>query len=284
MNNQWIVTFSKIINSKTGLPVGPDHIHASVQREFYIPEAESGKPLFLHHYRGPFFIDIPQDDYERLATGQVSPEDYINSSQWMFGYYHGGASMTSGGYFRPLEDTPGINDRDKIYRFMHIIACEGNYRASGYTPTAERCQQCSVEKCPFSYHKGNRGNYARDVARPDGRVKLYRAINKLLMEFGNHRLRSFYFSDELKANEFLIRPCSFQKKAWDLYISASLVRELLYNPDDNWDFDNMAREMAMYIKGFSYRDGKRLIGSQKDLDAALDEFGIRKVWDKLKDF
>lgn len=285
MNNQWIITFSKIINSKTGLSVGPDHIHTSVQREFYIPEAESGKPLFLHHYRGPFFIDIPQDDYEKLSSGEVSPEEYINTAHWAFGFYHGGASMTSGGYFRPLEDTPGITDTAKIYRFMRVISCEGNYRASGYNPTVERCEKCSIDKCPFSDHKGNCGNYSGEITRPDGRIKLYRAISKLLKEFDkSYNLGSFYFYESLKENEFLLSPCSFVKNEFALYISDSLVRKLLYNPDGNWDFNHMVREMDMFVKGFSYRDGKRLIGSQKAFDAALDEFGIRKVWDKLEDF
>lgn len=280
MSNNWIITFTKIIYQKTGLPVSPDHVHISERRQYYIPQAEPGHPLFLHHYRGPYFIDIHPDDYEKLSSGKVSTEEYINNAYWAFGYYWGGGNMISGGYFTPLENTPGLNNREKIYRFMTIIACEGNNRASGYTPTFERCSKCSIEKCPFSIHKGNYGNYSHEIPRPDGRKDFVKIVAKRLRSNYGYKLEYVIFClDVIPENDFMLLP-NYTERSFILYISDQLVKKLLYHVHSTQELEQVVGNMNMYV-GTSYvHDKKRLITSKEDFNTALEEFDIIKEWEK----
>ena len=101
MENININSFATELSKLIGQHIGLDNIHPSTKgRSYYIQAPKAGAPMLLHHYRGPFFIDIHPDDFEALASGNVSAHDYIASADWQVGYYWGGSSMKFAVIFR----------------------------------------------------------------------------------------------------------------------------------------------------------------------------------------
>ena len=142
-NNVNINNFASELSELIGQPIGLDHIHPTTKGRFYYTQApKAGAPMLLHHYRGPFFIDIHPDDFESLSSGKISVHEYITSATWLVGYYWGG----NGGYYQPLDI---ISRQNEIRRYLQILSCRGHFNACHYMPSETKCANCFVENCPF---------------------------------------------------------------------------------------------------------------------------------------
>lgn len=215
--------------------IGLDHIHPSTGcREYYIQSPKVGAPMLLKHYRGPFFVDIHPDDYDRITNGEISAHEYILSANWQIGYYQGGGSMVGGGYYQPFDI---ISRKAEVRRYFKIISCRVNSHASGYMPTKEVCAECSVKNCPVSYYK--KGNWDKEIPEVDPRCKLFDALVKRFEEeHPDYTLRGFLCGsipdDEIRLSPN--RPRSGDP-SFTAYASNSVIQSLLIHEimPENWE-------------------------------------------------
>jgi len=233
-NNVNISKFAAELTELTGQHIGLDHIYPSTEgRYYYIQAPKSGAPMLLHHYRGPFFIDIHPDDFEDISSGKVSAHEYITSANWQVGYYWGGGSMVGGGYYQPLDL---VGRRDEVRRYLEILACRGYFRSSGYMPTADYCAKCAVEKCPFSPYKGNQGNWENEIQEPDARVDFFKALRERFeKENPGFTLRGFLSDPTVPNGEIWLRANGKyevdEKFSFTAYASNGLVQAMLMRED-----------------------------------------------------
>ncbi len=283
MSEEILKQLSAVITEKSGLYVGPDHIHESNRRHYYIPKFNKGDAFFGHHYRGPFFVDIPKEDWIKLAKGEITPEEYVDSTRWFFGYYWGGGSMVGGGYFTPLECTAGIHDKEKIRRIMKPFSCRGCYLASGYRPSESECMLCDVTYCPYSAVAEKTVGETSELANlPDNRYDFFKAVNDFIEKEYGYKLHGMCCGDAIPVDHIRLYP-NYGERTFELYISDEYVKELLCNPKVagfNWD-----REVeAMKIFVCKPHVGERkLIESPEDFESALHEFGIIAEWEEYEE-
>ena len=279
MNTSILKELSTIITEKTGLYVGSDHIHESNRRFYYIPETDPGRPLFLHHYRGPFFVEIPKADWHKLETGEISPLEYVDNAHWYFGYYWGGGSMYTGGYFTPLERTAGIHDKALIRRVMKPLNCRGCYLASGYRPSESQCLLCDLTYCPYSAVAEKTVGEPSELADlPDNRGDFFDAVNAFIKKEYGYSLHGMCCGDNIPLDEVRLYPNS-SERTFELYIGDEYVKELLYDPKIagfNWDREVEAKKLYVCKP---YTGEKMLIESPEDFERALNELEIIATWE-----
>lgn len=235
MKNVNLEKFATELSELIGQHIGLDHIHPSTKGRFYYIQApEAGSPMLLHHYRGPFFIDIHPDDYESLSSGEVSAHDYITTANWLVGYFWGGGSMIGGGYYQPLDICSG-----KIRRYLQILSCRGHKHASGYRPSEEKCNYCFVEQCPFSQYKQG-GNWEAEISEFDPRIELFKALRvKFEQENPGYALKGFLCGN-FPNNEIRLYPntrySANEELSFTVYASADVIRSLLSREikPENW--------------------------------------------------
>lgn len=245
-NNVNVNNFANELSELIGQHIGLDNIHPSGKgRYYYIQAPKAGAPMLLHHYRGPFFVDINPDDFEALASGNVSAHEYIVSANWQVGYYWGGGSMVGGGYYQPLDI---VGRRDEIRRYLQILSCRGNCLSSGYMPSEKKCADCSVENCNFSKFKGK--NWDAEIHESDPRRDLYKVLCKRFeQENPGYTLRGF-LCGEIPDEEIWINPngryTEDETFTFTAYASNSVIRSLLMHEIEpkNWD---------EYAKNFRFR-------------------------------
>ena len=216
---------------------------------YYIQAPKVGAPMLLHHYRGPFFIDIHPDDFEALTSGKISAHEYISSANWQVGYYWGGGCMVGGGYYQPLDL---VGRRDEVRRYLQILSCRGSKVSCGYMPSEQSCANCSVENCPFSEYK--EGSWDEEMREHDPRCDLFKALcERFKQENPGYTLRGFLCGGIPDGEIWLTpngrytveEPFSFMA-----YASESLIRTLLMHESEpeNW---------TEYAKSFQFRVHKR---------------------------
>ena len=258
----FITPLADIVSEKTGLEILPEHVHISSRRSFYIPETDPGRPLLLHHYRGPFFIEINYDDWEKLITGAISPLEYVNTSHWYYGYYWGGGSSINGGYFTPLEDKEGINDKEKVFNFMNILACRGSYLTTGYEPSEDDCSCCEVTECPYS--KVSFMPYPLRVnTLPDNRWYFFKALHHYIRKTFDYEIRGMSCSETVLPNEIVLYR-NYCERSFEVYVSDRTIKDLLYTKyaeDFNWD---------VFVKTFNLYVGKRLTNKKIFIEDPID--------------
>ena len=218
--------FAEEMSNLIGQRIKPDDIHSSTGRFYYIQMPKTGSPMLLHHYRGPFCVDLNPVDYNRIVNGEVSPHEYIYKANWLVGYFWGGGSMIGGGYYQPLDI---IGRNEEVRRYLKILACRGSYRACGYMPTNEDCSKCELSDCPFSTF--SHGDWSKEISESDPRKDFF---NSLLKRFENenpgYTLRGFICGD-IPDNEIWIRPNyrfkESEEKSFVTYASRNLIQDLL---------------------------------------------------------
>ena len=238
--------FADKITEIIGQPIGLDHIHQSgLGRDFYIQAPKRMAPMLLHHYRGPYFVDLHPEDYEDLVAGKVDAEDYIQSANWQVGYYWGGGSMLSGGYYQPLDI---VKQQAAVQRYLKILSCRGALRSSGYMPTQEVCAKCTVDNCPFSKYKT--GDWTKEIPEHDPRIDLFDALReRFKQEHAGYTLRGF-LCGKIPEDEIWISPNGrYSEKgsfSFTAHASSDLIRSLLMHEvaPANWD---------EYVKEFQFR-------------------------------
>lgn len=245
-NKDYIKEFLDEIYDITGMRVGPEHIHPSIAgREYYIQAPKTGAPMLLHHYRGPFFIDIHPDDFDKISSGEKSPHEYITEAKWQVGYYWGNGNMVGGGYYQPIDI---VGRKDEVRRYLKILSCRGFYQSCGYMPSVENCADCSVENCPFSKYK--QGDWAAEMPEPDPRRDLFRALLKRFEEENHgYSLRGF-LCGKIPDGEVWIFPNGHYTEdepfTFTAYASDSVIRSLLMHETEpeNW---------VAYAQSFQFR-------------------------------
>lgn len=229
-----------------GQRIGVEHIHPNKEdRYYYIQAPEPGVPLLLHHYRGPFFIDIHPDDYEKITSGLISPHDYIVTANWQVGYFWGGGSMVNGGYYQPMNL---IKENAEVRRYLKILSCRGHYHSCGYMPTEENCNNCTIENCPFSKYKT--GNWDNENQEHDPRRDLFKALCERFEKANpGYTFRGFLCGD-IPDDEIWLNPNSHftAEDPFELtaYASKRVIRSLLTHEiePENWE---------EYASGFKFK-------------------------------
>lgn len=264
MNTIFMQELSSIVSERLGYHLGADHIHSDDPGYYYyIQKLQPGWPLLMMHYRGPLMLVLPHADFQRLEAGEVTAAEYVNEARFSYGRYWGGGSLIGGGYWQPLEDEPGIHDRARLSRYLHILSCRTFYRSSGYRPSAENCQTCPLNQatCPFS-DCNQTGDWAQEVQEPDMRVNLYKAItNRLQLELKLEACGLYSHGGDPK--EVWLVP-GFKKDTATIYVNDRLLNTLLYRPEER-DWEDMAASLTFVAKRMYYQDwDKRLVLTAED--------------------
>lgn len=246
-------TFATLVSNIVGETINPEeHIHIGSGRTYYIQPALDGAPMLLRHYRGPLFIDMSEADYNAINSGSIDAEEYVNSSNWLLGYYWGGGSMVGGGYYQPIDL---VNRSEDVKRYIRILSCRTNRVSSGYRPTEEQCTNCSVKKCPFSTAECNKGIWENEtIQEKDPRHDIFKLVlEKFENQFPGYTLRGFLSSFEdgnMQSNECLIRantrwqdndPHSFM-----ICLSSETVRGLLMHTISMEDAQKIVDDITFY--------------------------------------
>ena len=258
---------SDALYERTRVRICTNHIHTDKEGwYYYIParSLESKHPLILYHYRGAPFVAIPTFDFEEMVDDVISVEDYVNSSFWNYGYYWGGGSVLYGIFWQQLEDTTGIHDTEKIFRYLTILGCRTHQNSTGYRPSKERCEACELANCPFSTLESKKQNASWDneVKEENNREKLFLAVRKRIEEqFG------------------LIATCCFphgwgdticieldektQKTGFvTVFLPQHLLLNLLYHPE-RYDVEEIAKTLNIQVRIPWHQDANgRLVNNQ----------------------
>lgn len=244
--------FAAELSNMVGQTIGTEHIHISTDgRNYYIQAPVEGAPMLLHHYRGPFFVDMHPEDYRKLETGEISAHDYITSANWQIGYYWGGGSMIGGGYYQPFDI---VNKQAEVQRYFKILSCRGHKISSGYDATEVACSKCSVENCPLKS-----GNWNNELPEEDPRCFLFNALLKRFEnDFAGYTFRG-YLCSSINDNEILLVPngrySEMSERSFTAYAPKNVIRDLLMHtivPED-WD---------AYAASFTFKMKKDILGSE----------------------
>ena len=275
MNALILKELSKILTEKTGLDISFENIHEASRIFFYIPEADPGRPLFLHHYRGPFFVQIPKADWHKLETGEISPLEYIDTAHWYFGFYW----AYHGGYFTPLECTAGIHDKELIRRVMKPFSCRGCSLVSGYRPTKSTCLMCDLTYCPYSAVAEKTVGETSELADlPDNRRDFFEAVDRFLQKESGYELKGLFYSENMPIDEIELIPNKLDR-SFRLIIGDQYVKQLFYFPmiaGFNWDREVEAKKIRVFNPAI---DKSILIESPEDFERALNELEIIATWE-----
>lgn len=273
-NVDWKNEFSQKLFELTGHRIANYNIHSDEQGWYYYIQAKSLKPnypLIMNHYRGQLFVVIPLKDYQEIESGTVLPETYIENAFWSFGYYWGGGSLVGGVFWKPLETTAGIHNKELVQRYLSILGCRTHRNSCGYMPTEERCKRCHVKQCPFSeVEEKNRGaSWENEVNEHDYRVDIFKAVAERVNEKLGIEVSGLLCHTGENA---LLIPHTWKKEACTLYLPATLTNDLLYHPRErNWK--SIAENMQLEL-GVIFDPTKRvLVDSQSDNDFC------RKFWE-----
>ncbi len=246
--NSNIEKFAQELTNITGVNITVDHIHPQTTgREYYVQAPISGAPMLLHHYRGPFFVDIHPNDYEKMERGEISPNEYIATANWQVGYYWGGGSIY-GGYYQPLDI---VGRQEEVKRYLKILSCRGARNSSGYQASEERCSKCSVEACPFSRYKI--GFWENELQEPDNRQVFYKAFYKSFEEeHPDYIIRGFLPSNTVRDDTIVLIPnCRYEEEETQnlhIYVSNNLVRDILMHKVVTENWDEYAKKFRLVLK------------------------------------
>lgn len=266
--------FATELSELIGQHIGLDHIHPSTEgRYYYIQSPKAGAPMLLHHYRGPFFIDIHPDDFEDISSGKISAHDYIMSANWQVGYYWGGGSMVGGGYYQPINI---VERKDEVRRYLRILSCRGCRQSCGYMPSEKDCTNCHVENCPFSKYK--KGNWDAEMSEFDPRVELFKALRvRFEQENPGYTLRGF-LCGEIPDEEIHITPIGHYTEgdpfAFTAYASESLIQSLLMHETEPENWTNYAE--SFHFRIFKMFDSQTYEVSKGALEKAYEGLDYTK--------
>jgi len=234
---------SQIVSPLIGHTIGTEHIHTDINGWFYyIPEQslQPKHPLILNHYRGPLFMVVPTEDWIAMENGDISAQEYVDTSYWNFGYFWGGGSLLGGVQWQPFEDGTGIHETEKISRYLSILSCRTHLRLSGYMPSDQKCRACAVDRCPFSplEEKKTGASWDNEPQEKDDRVEFYKAVKaRVEKEFGfkvtaclNHSCDTIAVSPQFGRGEVRID------------LPENLLIDMQYNPG-KYDVDEQANNM-----------------------------------------
>lgn len=230
--------------------LGAEHIH-HIQADgsgyyYYIQDLKPKHPVLAMHYREPLMLVLPYEDFQRLDQEEITVDDYIATSYFNYGYFWGGGDLIGGAYWQPFEQEAGVHDTERISRYLQILGCRTHKISCGYGPTEDRCQKCQLDAttCPFS-PLNQTGSWENEVQEPDGRRKLFEAIDlRLKRELGFEW--SFRCAHSDNRDEMCLFP-GREPNTVEVYVSSKLLNDLLYHPHEDRDWQKMADELIIAI-------------------------------------
>ena len=265
-----------VISERIGHNIATENVHTDETGWFYYIPKDSLKvnyPLILNHYRGPLFVVIPLQDMKRIEEEKISVLEYIDKAFWSYGYFWGGGALLSGVYWQLIEGgKPGINDKEKINRYLTILECRTHLRSSGYMPSEQRCGNCKVEHCPFSkfIEKNYDASWEKEIQEYDARVELYKSISRRIKEqFGLDTVSILpHNGDEHTMRLY----AGMEPGTVEVRVAQSLLMDLLYHPA-MYDVDMVADDLAIEaaIKWHYDNNGQMINDQYKLLQPAEGE-------------
>ena len=248
---------AKVVSEKTGLNIREDHVHVSERRFYYIQELKPGYAYCLHHYRGPYFVEVNRKDMEKMEKEETSVEDFVNSTQWLYGYFWGSGSMISGGYYTPLEKKTGINDKDLIGRVMASIAKVGASYSSG---------------SPLTDGEKEEWDRIKETYLNDPRADFFKKADELIHSRYGYNLRGF-LCDDLPENEMMLFNNS-SSRTFELFLSEENIWNLLIGKEI------LKPEEMKVIVGKSFSSKKMEVKSPEDFINVLFCLEITRDWEE----
>ena len=277
-----ITILAEIISDKTGLPIDPQNIFQATRHFHYIPETDPGKPLILYYcyYLGNSFeVEINSDDWYNLKSGNVTPEDYVNNSNWYYGYLWDGGTIITGGYIQALENRAGIHDKEKILRYMTIISCRGDFLSNGYIPSKDGCFDCPVKDCPYSAMKKHHlPMFVNILEAFDNRLAFYNAMKHYLKDEFGYTINGMCCSEGIDKGEIVLYR-NVGERTFELYLGDSMIKELFYTPfvaGSHWE--KVISNMKLFI-GRRFSKERIQIESMQDFEKALIDLKYLRDWD-----
>ena len=278
----FIEILAEIISEKTGIFIDPQNVFQASRHFHYIPETDPGKPLFLYYcyyFSSGFGVEINSEDWHNLKSGIVTPEDYVNNSNWYYGYLSESGSIITGGYIQALENTTGIHDKEKILRYMTIITCRGDYLNSGYVPKKDGCFDCPVKDCPYSAMKKHHlPMFVNILEAFDNRLSFYNAMKHYVQDEYGYTINGICCSEDIGKDEIVLYR-NVGERTFELYLGDSMIKELFYTPfvpGENWVMEIL--KMKLYI-GRRFSKERILIESKQDFQRALIDLKYLRDWD-----
>ncbi len=277
ITNPNIQVLAHIISDTTGINLTCEHIHANTEgRSYYTQAPKRMAPMLLHHYRGPFFIDMHPDDIRAIVEGEISAQGYVDSANWQIGYYWGGGSMVSGGYYQPLD----IHD-ERLPRYLQILACRGTSYASHYMPDADKCGNCPyVNDCPFSAYSPRHDDWSKEIPEYDPRVDFFQALaRKFERRFGpEYKLHGFSCGNLVGKDEaWLFDNPHFVEGPFELRVSVNdeVIRDLLMREVKPEDWDEYAKRFKFLVYSAD-APGKTLPLTNENLEKVFKDHDVAK--------
>ncbi len=237
-----------VISERIGHMIATDNVYTDETGWFYYIPQNSLKPnypLIMNHYRGPLFVVIPLQDMKAIEDEKFTVVEYVNRAFWSYGYFWGGGPLLSGVYWQLIEGgKAGINDKEKIERYLNILSCRTTFHSSGYMPSEKRCYDCKVESCPFSKfaEKNYDASWDKEVQEYDARVELYKSVSKRIREqFGLDAVSLMsHNGDEHNMKLY----AGIEPGTVEVRLAQSLLIDMLYHPA-MYDVDLVADSLAI---------------------------------------
>ena len=251
-----------IVSEATGLQITEDHVHKSVRRYYYIQEAQSGYAYLLHHYRSPFFVEINEKDWAKMEKGELSVKEFVETTKWLYGYYWGGGSMCSGGFYTQLESQPGIHDKQLIQHVMNITSKIGWHNSCGAEVTEQEVEEWH-EICD---------KYFRDP-----RVEYFKAIASYVKDTFGAECKGFTCGIGLKDDEVLLSPNMFDRTL-EVFVGDDIIWKLLTKEISIPSTENLKYTI---LQGFG---GKRStdVTTTDEFQKAVVDLGIQAEWENFE--
>lgn len=251
-----------IISELTGLQIIEENVSKSVRRYYYIQEAQPGYAYLLHHYRGPFFVEINEKDWAKMESGELSVKEYVEATKWLYGYYWGGGSMCSGGFYTQLESQPGIHDKELIQHTMNIVSKIGWHNSSGAKVTDQDIEEWN-KLCEKYFH--------------DPRVEYFKAIASYIKDTFGAECKGFTAGTGLKDNEILLSPNMFDR-TFEIFAGDDIIWKLLTKERSIPNTENLKYEI---LQGFG---GKKstVVSTAEEFQKVLVDLGIQAEWESFE--
>ncbi|MBP3256312.1 MAG: hypothetical protein J6M60_07520 [Clostridia bacterium] len=250
-----------VVSERTGLDIGEDHVHVSECRSYYTQSAEPGCAYILHHYRGVFFVEINKEDWAKLEAEELSVEKFVDTTRWFYGYYWGGGSMCSGGFYTALEKEPGIHNKELIQRVMKITAKVGWHYSCGAKLTDEEITEWNEISKKYLH---------------DPREDYFNEINSYVKEFG-YECHGFVCGSGLPDNKVCLLPNSFER-TFEVMVGENIIRKLLYG---DAEIPNVST-CNFIVRPGHYRSEKVSVTSASEFQKALEDLEIIKEWENFE--